>query len=51
METVMFRNSLNLLKTFNLRTLGSVCAFGLKSFSSSEILYKRNYGSNGRMRC
>lgn len=51
METVMLRNSLNLLKTFNLRTLGSVCAFGLKSFSSSEILYKRNYGFNGRMRC
>ena len=51
METVMLRNSLNLLKTFNHRTLVSICAFDLDSFSSSRKSYNRNYGSNGRLRC
>ena len=51
MEICMLKNSLNLLKTFNHRTLVSICAFDLDSISSSRNSYKRNYGSNGRLRC
>jgi hypothetical protein len=51
MDTCMLKNSLKSLKAFNLRTLVSICAFDLNSFSSSKNSYKRNYGSNGRLRC
>ena len=50
-ETQKKKNSLKLLKTFNHRTLVSICAFDLDSFSSSRKSYNRNYGSNGRLRC